>query len=64
MAEQLVRDRKRKKLRSVFLDEEQLVQLTKLSAKTRVPQSVYIREGISFILDKYRTLIPSNTAMA
>jgi len=64
MAEQLVRDRKRKKLRSVFLDEEQLVQLTKLSAKTRVPQSVYIREGISFILDKYRTLIPSNTATA
>ena len=38
-----------KKLVSVFLEKEQETRLDKLSAKTRVPKAVYIREGIDFI---------------
>ena len=42
-----------KKLVSVFLEKEQEAQLDKLSAKTRVPKAVYIREGIDLLLQKY-----------
>ena len=42
-----------KQIVSVFLDVEQIARLAKLSAKTRVPKSVYIRDGIDFMLDKY-----------
>lgn len=41
-----------KKLISVYMDEEQIKRLARLSAKTRVPRSVYIRDGLDFILDK------------
>ena len=43
----------KKLLRTVFLDVEQIERLRKLSAKTRVPQAVYIREGIDFALNKH-----------
>jgi len=42
-----------KKLISVYIDEKQIERLAKLSAKTRVPRSVYIRDGLEFILDKF-----------
>ena len=42
-----------KKLISVYMEQEQIERLAKLSAKTRVPWSVYIREGLGFILDKF-----------
>jgi hypothetical protein len=35
------------------LDIEQIERLKKLSAQTRVPQAVYIREGIDFVLNKH-----------
>ena len=41
-----------KKLISVYIDEKQIERLAKLSAKTRVPRSVYIRDGLGYILDK------------
>ena len=41
-----------KKLISVYMDEEQIKRLAKLSTKTRVPRSVYIRDGLDYILDK------------
>ncbi len=41
-----------KKLISVYMDEKQIERLAKLSIKTRVPRSVYIRDGLDFILDK------------
>jgi transposase len=52
-----IRDPKRikgsnKVLRSVYFDIEQMERLNKLSAITRVPQAVYIREGIDFVLNK------------
>jgi predicted DNA-binding protein len=42
-----------KKLVSIFLEEEQIKQLDKLSAKTRVPKAVYVREGIDLALEKH-----------
>jgi predicted DNA-binding protein len=45
-------DKMAKKLISVYMDEKQIERLAKLSAKTRVPRSVYIRDGLDFILDK------------
>jgi hypothetical protein len=41
-----------KKLISVYIDEKQIERLARLSAKTRVPRAVYIRDGLEFILDK------------
>jgi len=42
-----------KALRSIYLDIEQVERLKELSAQTRVPQAVYIREGIDFVLNRY-----------
>ena len=41
-----------KKLISVYIDEKQIQRLARLSAKTGAPRSVYIRDGLEFILDK------------
>jgi hypothetical protein len=40
-------------LRSLYLNIEQVERLKKLSAKTKVPQAVYIREGIDLVLKKH-----------
>ena len=40
-------------LKSLFLDKDQIRRLKNLSEKTRVPQAVYIREGIELVLNKY-----------
>jgi len=42
-----------KALRSIYLDIEQIERLKKLSAQTKVPQAVYVREGIDFVLNRY-----------
>ncbi len=42
-----------KVLRSLYLDIEQVERLKELSAQTRVPQAVYIREGVDFVLNKH-----------
>ena len=42
-----------KVLRSIYLDIEQVEKLKKLSAQTKVPQAVYVREGIDFVLNKH-----------
>ncbi len=42
-----------KVLRSIYMDIEQIERLKELSAQTRVPQAVYIREGIDFVLNKH-----------
>lgn len=43
----------KKALRSVYLDSEQVERLKNLSAITRVPQAVYIREGLDLVMDRY-----------
>ena len=40
-------------LRSVYLEEEQVERLMRLSKMTRVPQSIYIREAIDIALAKH-----------
>ena len=42
-----------KVLRSIYMDIEQIERLKELSAQTRVPQAVYIREGMDFVLNRY-----------
>ncbi len=41
-----------KVLRSIYLDIEQVEKLKKLSAQTKVPQAVYVREVIDFVLNR------------
>ena len=45
--------KKRKLMRTIYLDVEQIERLRKLSVRTRVPQAVYIREGIDLVLSKH-----------
>ena len=46
-----------KLLRTVFVDEITLARLNKLSAITRIPKAVIIREGIDLMLDKHEKLL-------
>jgi hypothetical protein len=47
----------KKALRSVYLDMQQVERLKLLSEKTRVPQAVYIREGLDLVMSKYEKKI-------
>ena len=44
-------------LRTVFVDEITVARLNKLSAITRIPKAVLIREGIDLTLDKHEKLL-------
>jgi predicted DNA-binding protein len=39
--------------RTIYMKEEQLEALKRLSEKTKVPQSVYVREALDMLLEKY-----------
>jgi predicted DNA-binding protein len=39
--------------RTIYINGEQLEALKKLSEKTKVPQSVYVREALDMLLEKY-----------
>ena len=39
--------------RTVYMKGEQLEALKRLSEKTKVPQSVYVREALDMLLEKY-----------
>ena len=43
----------KKIMRSFFLDKKQLERLNRLSATTRVPMAVYIRDGLELVLNKH-----------
>ena len=45
--------------RTVFVDEITLGRLNKLSAITRIPKAVLIREGIDLTLDKHEKRLTS-----
>ena len=53
----------KKALRSVYLDSEQVERLKNLSTITRVPQAVYIREGLDLVMDKYEKKIKKSKAV-
>ncbi len=40
-------------LRSIYLDITQVEKIKRLSEITKVPQAVYVREGLDLILHKY-----------
>lgn len=44
-------------LRSIYLDITQIEKIKKLSEITKVPQAVYVREGLDLILRKYEEQI-------
>jgi len=46
-----------KVLRTVFIDERHIARLARLSAMTRVPQAIYMREAIDIALAKYEKLL-------
>ena len=46
-----------KVLRSIYLDITQVERIKKLSEITKVPQAIYVREGLDFILRKYEEQI-------
>jgi len=46
-------DRLKKMQVALYLDSDQLDALKVLSGKTRVPQQVYLREGLDYVLEKY-----------
>jgi predicted DNA-binding protein len=43
----------KKVARTIYIKDEQLDALKKLSEKTKVPQSVYVREALDMLLEKY-----------
>ena len=43
----------KKIMRSFVLDKKQLERLNRLSAVTRVPKAVYIRDGLELVLNKH-----------
>lgn len=49
----------RKIPKSIYITIEQQEALEKLSEKTKIPQSEYIREGIEIALKKYQHVIKS-----
>jgi len=54
----------RKKISTtVYLTEEQVVALKELHARTRVPISEYIRDGIDMILRKHSHQLPGQTSL-
>ena len=43
----------KKVARTIYIKDEQLEALKRLSKKTKVPQSVYVREALDMLLEKY-----------
>ncbi|MDJ0762392.1 MAG: ribbon-helix-helix domain-containing protein [Myxococcota bacterium] len=48
---------------TVYITEEQDRRLKELSRRTKVPVSIYIREGIDLVLDKYQTVLPGQLSL-
>jgi predicted DNA-binding protein len=54
----------RKKISTtIYITEEQDRQLKELSKRTKVPVSVYIREGIDLILERYEKVLPGQLSL-
>lgn len=54
----------RKKISTtIYITEEQDRQLKELSQRTKVPVSVYIREGIDLVLKRYENVLPGQLTL-
>ena len=43
---------------TIYITKEQDSRLKELNSRTKVPVSVYIREGIDLVLERYREILP------
>ena len=43
----------KKVARTIYINDKQMEALKRLSEKTKVPQSVYVREALDMLLEKY-----------
>ena len=50
-----------KVLRSIYLELDQLEKIKKLSEITKIPQAVYMREGLDLLLCKYQEQVDRKT---
>jgi predicted DNA-binding protein len=50
-----------KVLRSIYLDVAQVERIKRLSDITKVPQAVYVREGLDLLLRKYEEKMGSDS---
>ncbi len=48
---------------TVYITEEQDRKLKELNKRTKVPVSVYIREGIDLVLEKYGGVLPGQLSL-
>ena len=54
----------RKKISTtVYITEEQDQRLKELSGRTKVPVSVYMREGIDLVIDRYKDMLPGQLTL-
>lgn len=54
----------RKKISTtIYITEEQDRRLKELSRRTKVPVSVYIREGIDLVLERYKEVLPGQLTL-
>ncbi len=54
----------RKKISTtIYITEEQDRRLKELNRRTKVPVSVYIREGIDLVLDRYKDVLPGQLSL-
>jgi predicted DNA-binding protein len=54
----------RKKISTtVYITEEQDRRLKELSGRTKVPVSVYMREGIDLVIDRYKDILPGQLTL-
>lgn len=54
----------RKKISTtIYITEEQDQMLKELSQRTKVPVSVYIREGVDAVLSRYRHVLPGQLTL-
>lgn len=55
----------RKKISTtIYITEEQDLRLKELNRRTKVPVSVYIREGIDLVLERYKEVLPGQLSLA
>ena len=54
----------RKKISTtIYITEEQDRQLKELSRRTKVPVSVYVREGIDLVLERHKNVLPGQLTL-
>ena len=54
----------RKKISTtIYITEEQDQRLKELSRRTKVPVSVYVREGIDLVLERHKNVLPGQLTL-